>query len=309
MRISGYATVVSLLVCAGASATQTVRLPAALCAGSGSIFVDDFDASGVIPHDPSLGSGGLYPGSRHRTVNVNAAGAQKYYLYVPAAYSPTQSMPLVIVLHGEAGSHTAANSQATVMRNYWSTPAARYGFIVMAPVSNGVQGGWVAPDGSGDVNDYDVIDAEITDAEQAYNIERSRISLWGFSAGADVGWDMLLKAGAYVRPTPLNESNLAVLASSAGSSAYACGGSASLCGTLFSALSRAVPVDMHIGLMDTQTLPWAQADRQRLLNNGWIEGQTLSYIEFNGGHSATAAQFAAQVDETGGFMCRFAEQP
>lgn len=291
-----------LCVCAASFAAQSVRLPAALCAGSDSVFVDDFDASGLVPHDPSLGSGGPYPGNRHRTITVAGMGAQTYYLHIPAVYTPAQSMPLLILLHGTAGSHSGADAQATSLRNYWSAASDRYGFIVMAVVSNGSQRGWLAPDGTGNPNDYDVIAAELAHVEQIYNIERSRVSLWGFSAGAFVAWDMLLNAQNYVQPTPLNASNLAALATSSGNSNYACGSQYGLCNSLFAALPRVVPVIMYMGNADPR-VTWAQADHQRLLANGWIDGQTLSYNEFVGGHEFVAAQLAP----IGAFVCRYAK--
>lgn len=294
MRATGLCAFLLIAVGGQVLATQTVLLPAVLCAPNDSIFIDDFDASGVIPHDPSLGIGGDYPSNQQRTI-IMGSGSHEYYLHVPAAYAPGQSAPLVIVLHGAAGPGSA-DQQATTMRNDWSAAADRYGFIVLAPVATGPHGGWEVP------GDYDVIVAELTDVEQRYNIELSRISLWGFSAGGDVAWDMLLNG----TPLALNASTLAALASSGSSSVLACQGDQNTCDSRIAALPRKVPIDMHIGLQDyPPLLQWVRDDRQRLLNNGWIEGRTLSYTEFNGGHTLPLPQ----LDEIGGFMCRFAVGP
>ena len=302
MRMRSLPALIFLVASGHGLATQTVRLPASLCAGGDSIFVDDFDASGVIPHDPSSGAGGTYPGDLSRTITVPGIGSQTYYLHVPPSYSPAQTMPLLVVLHGYAGDHASAAAQAAMMRGQWSTAADRYGFVVVAPVGKDSDGSWDLPPPIG-ATDYDVIGAVKADVQQAYNIESSRVYLWGFSAGGHVAWDLVLNADEY--NTPLNQSNLAAFALSAGAMGQlACNPQVSgWCASLVSSVPRKLPINIHIGVSDP-LLAFAQYDRAMLLAHGWQQGNTLSYTEFAGGHTYTLPQ----LDEIGGFLCRFAIQ-
>ena len=112
--------------------------------------------------------------------------------YVPPSYSPSQPMPLVLALHGQAGSPAAAATQAQAVRNAWATVAATQGFIVIAPIGAGADGGWVVPDVPDEPSDYSLFAAAIADAEAAWNIDRSRRIGWGFSAGGHVMHDLVL---------------------------------------------------------------------------------------------------------------------
>ena len=52
-----------------ATAGTTVRLPATTCPGGDAIFTDGYETL-AIPHDPSNGSGGTWPGDVTRSVSV-----------------------------------------------------------------------------------------------------------------------------------------------------------------------------------------------------------------------------------------------
>ena len=198
-----------------AEAAQTVRLPDYLCGGSQGIFADGYETGGVFSSDPSMGSGGAYPGNHSRSFPFAVLGTQTYYLHVPPQYQSGQAMPVMLVLEGYTGSHASSVQEAQGMRDAWIGPADTYGFIVAAPVNNKRNGSWLPADGSGQTNDYDAIGAALDDLGQAYNIERNRVSVWGFSAGGHIAWDMLLNNGAFVRPTPLNAGTLASMSTSA----------------------------------------------------------------------------------------------
>lgn len=301
------AVLLAWLACAcplAAPCAQTVRLPDYLCGGLESIFADSFESGGTFSSQPSLGSGGAWPGSQSRSFVSTAFGTQTYYLYVPPQYQPGQAIPLMVVLEGAAGSHAGALQRAQALRDNWIGPADTYGFLIAVPVSNGAQGGWLAPDGSGQINDYDMIADMLADLEQAYNIERNRVSVWGFSAGGHIAWDMLLNHDQYLRPTPLGAENLAAFATSAANSRFACYNSPSYCDARFSALTRQLPVSIHIGNSDPN-YAWAEDDHQRLLAHGWQAGNNLNWNLFVGGHTFTPAH----LEQVAAYACRFAVIP
>lgn len=287
-----------------AMASRTVRLPDYLCGGNDSIFADAYETGGVFSSDPSQGSGGGYPGSISRTFTFAPFGQQTYYLYVPARYQPGQAMPLMVVLEGYTGSHTASVQQAQVLRDDWIAAASAYGFIIAAPVNNTADGSWIPADGTAQANDYDMIGAMIDDVAQAWNIERNRISVWGFSAGGSIAWDMLLNDGRFAQPTPLSAATLASMSIAAANSSFACSLDPTPCTTRFANLPRKVPVGIHIGTSDPNHAGAAN-DFQRLLSNGWQPGRDLDYEEFTGGHTFTLAH----LQEVAGFACGFALDP
>lgn len=296
-----------MLACSAAFAAQTVHLPPGYCNASDMLFVDGFDTATPFPHSPSNGSGGAYPGDVTGLFHVpglgSPAGEQTYYLYVPQDYAPQHALPLVIALHGAAGNHANAMLAAAAVRDDWATVAEQDGFIVAAPVGNHVQGSWAVPPSSG-LTDYDGFAGMLDDVEAKYNIERSRVYLWGFSAGGHVAYDLVFNAAVYA--TPLNEDNLAAFAASAGSMGQlACNPQApGWCDQITDSVSRKLPIDIHVGSLDP-LLPFAQADRQRLLAHGWVTGSNLFYTEFNGGHTYSPAHLQSIWDH----VCGFARGP
>jgi hypothetical protein len=99
-------------------AASTVRLPPSACAPADAIFSDGFE-SVSIPHNPSNGSGGAFPGNVTRIVSVPGVGSRSYYLYLPPAYTPTRAWPLLLALHGAGGAGTAP-AAAQQVRSDWS---------------------------------------------------------------------------------------------------------------------------------------------------------------------------------------------
>ena len=295
---------IALGLSATATASQTVHLPDYWCGGTESIFADGYETGGVFTSDPSQGTGGTWPGSTSRSFNFPPLGQQTYYVYVPAQYQAGQAMPLMVVLEGYTGSHATSVQQAQILRDAWKPAADSRGFIIAVPVNNTNDGNWIPADGLGQANDYDVIATVIDDAAQAWNIERNRISTWGYSAGGNIAWDMLLNNGQFVRPTPLNAGTLASMSTSAANSGFACSLDSTPCSTRFANVPRKVPVDIHIGTLDGN-YAGAADDYQRLLSNGWQPGRNLSYNPFSGGHTYLPAHLQHVAD----FACGFAVQP
>jgi poly(3-hydroxybutyrate) depolymerase len=123
--------------------------------------------------------------------------------------------------------------------------------------------------------------------EAAYNVERTRIYGWGFSAGAHVMHDL----GVNNNSTAFNASTMAAYGASAGDLAgLACAGLSSIqCNAALAALPRRIPLDIHIGTSDPN-YPYAQSDDSRFLSQGWSGSQTIFYTTFAGGHEYTVSQ-------------------
>lgn len=270
-----------------AVAATTVRLPGWVCAHPDALFVDGFAGGASVVRQPSAGSGGAAPGSHSRVVAVPGYGTHTYHLYVPSRHASIRPMPVLLALHGAAGSPADAQLAAQWLRNDWSAVAEAGGFVVVAPAATGASGGWIVPPPS--PSDYDLFEAVIADVEAAYDIDRSRRIGWGFSAGAHVMHDLAFNRYS----AQINLDTLAAYAVGAGAmEALACWNAASCSAMLASAAaSRRIPVSSHIGNSDPLH-SYATNDRARLLANGWVEGDTLFYTTFVGGHEYSSAHLA-----------------
>lgn len=281
-------------------AASTVVLPASMCPQSDPLFASGFESAPVLPSQPSDGSGGAYPGAITRTVNVPNLGPRTYYLHVPSGYAPAQSWPLLLALRGAtANSQPARDAAAQQIRNNWASWSDSAGFIVIAPVgnagSNPNASGWGAP------GDGAEISTDLDDAIAHYNIEQSRIYLWGFSAGAHYGHDLALNHTDF----------FAAYGVSAGSlEAYACtddGSYPPTCAALLADAQPKIPVDIHLGNNDPLANPpyTAAGDAARFAAHGWVPNRTLHYTLFSGGHTYTVAQ----LGEIWNHLCPFALGP
>ncbi|MFB9066868.1 hypothetical protein [Pseudofulvimonas gallinarii] len=287
-----------LIGAAEAHAANTVRLPDWVCAHADALFVDGFSGAAAVVRQSSGGAGGAAPGAQSRTVNVPGYGSHTYYLYVPTRHASIRPMPVLLALHGAAGSASMAQLAAQWLRDDWITAAEAGGFLVVAPAATGSSGGWVVPPPS--PSDYSIFEAALADAEAAYDIDRSRRIGWGFSAGAHVMHDL----GFNHYSATLHIDTLAAFAVGAGTmSALACGPEPD-CTAMVSSASRKIPVSIHIGDSDP-VQPYAAADRGRLLAQGWVEGDTLFYTPFAGGHEYHYSHLAQVWSD----LCRFQVLP
>lgn len=299
---------VALLVAGSAAhAATTVRLPTWACNGNNDrIFRHGLQNGEFVPSSPSLGSGGMAPGQHLRTLSIAGlgSGTQKIHLYVPPNYDPAYAAPLVIALHGSAGSPANADLYAQDIRNTWQSVAMTRGFIVAAPVANGANGSW--RDGSGAVpNDYTFLAATVADLRAAYNIDGSRIQLWGFSAGGHVAHDLLVN-GAVPALDEFHVASYAVHA--ARLFALAClGDSEAQCQQRLDTQARKLPFALYLGTGDPMYGPPYNAvdDPPRFETAGWVMYDTVSYYVWGGGHTYEAGQFV----DLWNFFCRFALSP
>ena len=289
------ASLLAASVATNASAASTVVLPTSMCPHSDPIFASGFETRPALPAQPSLGSGGAYPGNVTRSVVVGSLGARNYYLHVPAGYTPTKAWPLLLVLRGstQAGA-SAQDAAAQQVRNDWAGVSDSAGVIVVSVVGTSTQGGW------GAANDGMEISLDLDDAVAHYNVEQSRIDLWGFSAGAHFGHALALN----------NPDYFAAYGVSAGSlEQYACTDSGiypPTCAALLGAAQPKIPVDIHLGNTDPLYLQYgAGGDAARFASNGWTPNRNLYYTLFAGGHSYSVAQ----LGEIWNHLCPFALGP
>lgn len=307
----------ALVLCAATPslthAAQSVTLPAWVCAHPDAIFTGGFETGEIaVPHSPSNGNGGA-TGSATRTLHIAnlGSGTQPYYLYVPANYTPTRTWPFLLALHGVS---PYPDTYAATTRDDWITAADAGGFIVAAPVAHAVfydstcncDGvSWLVPPTSGP-NDYDEFAAVLADVESAYNIERTRLYGWGFSAGGHVMHDL----GVNTYSAAFNASTMAAYGVSAGVLAgLACQGLTNAqCQQRLMNLPRKITVDIHIGNGDPLVTD-AQSDYQMFKNAGWqYSGNPpyqIYYTIFVGGHTYTTGQ----LSQIWGNLCRAAVTP
>ncbi len=276
-----------------AAAASTVPLPASFC-DADVVFAAGFETALPIPADPSNGSGGLYPGDESRVITVPGLGSHLVYLYVPTTYSPSHAVPLLLAMHGTAGNAGSAPAAARQVRDDWSSIAESGGFIVIAPAASGANGSWEPS------IDVPVISAAIDDTAARYDIERTRIDMWGYSAGGHLAHALALE----------NTDFFAAYGVSAGAlTQYACTDSGvppPTCAALLGAAQPKIPVDIHIGVEDPLYLYYgANGDNGRFQAGGWVPEQNLFWRPFAGGHTYTVAQ----LGEIWANVCPFALGP
>lgn len=257
--------------------------------------LEDFDAtacgereslfrSGMEPAElggarPSGGGGGA-AGDWNITVAVPDTGAtHAVRVFASPFLVPTQAAPLVIALHGAAGSAAAAPAAADAIRNLWRNRVANAGGVLLVPVASGVQGGW-AP-----AWDTPALACAIAEVERRYDIDRTRRYLWGFSAGGHYGHAVALA----------NSDRLAAYAVNAGALyAFACGQplTATDCALTLPTVTRRIPVALRVGNADPLA-GLVQGDATRFEVAGWSAGSEVSVTVFAGGHSVGSADVEA----------------
>lgn len=271
-----------------AAALSNGRLPGWVCGqGEAPLFFDGFESGDALHREPSLGSGGAWPGAQTRSVIVQGQ-PRSYYLHIPSGYPYATPAPLLLVLHGAGGAGTAP-AAAQWMRDTWAAQADAGGFIVAAPVASGSQGGWVPG------IDYAMFQSILNDVAAHYNIDLSRIHGWGYSAGGHVMHDLALRQ----RNGVPDIRTFAGYGISAGVlQSLVC--TPANCPTTLAQVARKVPVDLRIGTFDPYYAT-VQADRDAFLGAGWILGDTLTYGSFPEGHLVYPWHFV----ETWDFLCPF----
>ena len=292
-----------------ALAAQTVSLPAWVCAHPDAIFVSEFDTpESPVPHDPTHGSGGM-TGTTTHTLHIAGlgTGTQTYYVFVPANYSPSQAYPFVLALHGTAP-YAMRNSYASDVLSAWNNIATSSRLIVAAPVANdavdvGGQAGasWSVPPES--PSDYDVFAAVLSQVEGSYNIDRTRIYGWGFSAGGSVMHALGLTGDS----AAFNNASMAAYASQSGPLAGdSCAGvSDAQCNAILDAAPRKIPVAMVVATGEG-AYSYVVDDDNRFIAQGWTANGNVFLNTFN---SSVHDYSAATIQLAWGHLCPTAVTP
>jgi polyhydroxybutyrate depolymerase len=125
-------------------------------------------------------------------------GQKRFYkVFVPSTINSTESVPLLIVLHGNGG-----NAEALIREAKWHDKAISEGFIVVAPEAsrpnpnkrrNQGDNRQTWNDGSGrfhsgerNINDVLFISTMLDELESVYTIDKNKIFVTGFSNGASM---------------------------------------------------------------------------------------------------------------------------
>jgi predicted peptidase len=103
-----------------------------------------------------------------------------YALSIPANYSPSTPVPLILALHFGVGGGDAAGAGASVVQILIGPALAGLGAIIVAPDS--VRGNWTSPENEKAVNALlDMVLAH-------YSIDQRKVAVTGFSMGGAGSW-------------------------------------------------------------------------------------------------------------------------
>lgn len=252
------------------------------CAPDEPMFRSGLEPAELVGVRPSGGAWEVGPDADILDVQVTQTGRiHRAYMALPPGYSPLVAAPVVVVLHGAAGSDAAADQAAQTFRDFWTAPAAGFGAIVITPVASGASGGWVPSlDGRG-------IACLLAEAERRYNIDRSRRYIWGFSAGAHYGHALALG----------NASRFAAYAVKAGAlgslvcSPYT---TSEDCADVLMPVPRRIPAQLRVGGADPLR-NYTGADAASFALAGWVSGVDLQASQVSGGHQVGAADASAAI--------------
>lgn len=246
------------------------------CGQAESLFRSGLETAEQAGVSASGGAGGDASGAISLQISVpDTSRTQTFLLHVPMGYHDQAAWPLVVALHGSPGSAAAAPAAAEAIRDLWQPLANREGVLVLAPIASGPQsGGWVPS------LDTPALACALAGIERAWNVDRARRYLWGFSAGGHYGHGLALG----------NAGRFAAYAVNAGAlQAFACGspGSPSDCAVTLPQVARRIPVSLRVGVQDP-LLPYVSGDAGRFQTAGWTAATDLLYATFVGGHTVEA---------------------
>jgi poly(3-hydroxybutyrate) depolymerase len=287
VKLSGmrHAFLVLVLLLAGLPATVHAQFPLedfayTACGAGESLFRSGLEPPEAVPGVRPSGGVDVTAGALNPSVFVPETGLLRAYrLYLPSSYGSHRAWPLVVALHGAAGSAAAAPNAADAVRSLWEGAAEAGRFLVLVPIASGSQGGWVP------AADTPTLACAIAAVERRFNIDRARRHLWGFSAGAHYGHAVALG----------NASRFAAYGANAGALlALSCGppGSGASCDVLLPQAARRIPALLRVGDLDPLA-PHAQADLTRFQAAGWLPGSEVELVLFGGGHQAGLADVTA----------------
>jgi poly(3-hydroxybutyrate) depolymerase len=235
---------------------------ASLDATSDAADAGPIDAQSELPPKQPCTASQDKVGYTNRTASGNP-----YVAYVPASYTPTAFVPLVVALHG-AGD-TAMNYLSVI----WQANADAKGFIVIAPEGTAPLG----PGYTWNSTDETLILAATADVYNCYSIDPKKQIMHGFSAGGIMAYLIGLDHAALYSGISISSADLG--------SAEAVHGSSLLPSAWL------IPVSHFHGTED-QNFPiqYAIQGMDELVE----AGHPFYWHPFDGGHTTTP-QFAATM--------------
>ncbi len=195
-----------------------------------------------------------------------------FHTYVPATYSKTKPVPVVVALHG------AGDQAISYLKYEWQANADALGWIVVAPegsliVSTGK--GWAAIDESRIMGALQV-------SRACYATLTKKTIIQGFSTGASMALFVALKH-------PNDFSGVALSSGSLDQAEKTFNGGAALLPA-----ARALPVSIFHGKTDPVVLfTAAQATQSSLEKNG----HTVTFHSFTGAHKTTPADALIEAND------------
>jgi poly(3-hydroxybutyrate) depolymerase len=201
---------------------------------------------------------------------MRMAKGRPYLSYVPASYTPTTALPLVVALHG------AGDTNSNYLAGMWKANADSKGFIVIVPEGSAP----LNPGYTWNTGDRSAILAAIDDVRACYNLQPKKTIIHGFSAGGIMAYWIGMKDAKRFSGIAINSANL--------------GSAEAINGAVLIPAPWTIPVSHFHGDQDMNfPLNTAQSGITRLMNAGHM---TYFHV-FSGGHTANAGQAAQEYDD------------
>ena len=131
----------------------------------------------------------LAPGTSNRTLLRGKEPPVHYALSIPANYSPSKPVPLILALHFGVGGGDAAGAGRSVLSILVRPALEELGAIIVAPDS--LRGDWSTPENERAVKEL------LDDVRGSYSIDPKKIAVTGFSMGGAGAWHIAEKYPDY----------------------------------------------------------------------------------------------------------------
>jgi predicted peptidase len=122
----------------------------------------------------------LAPGLHHLTLPRPDEPTIRYAISIPADYSPSTPVPLILALHFGVGGGDAVGAGGDVVQILIGPALAELGAIIVAPDS--VRGNWSSPENEKAVNA--LLDMVIA----RYSVDKKKVAVTGYSMGGAGSW-------------------------------------------------------------------------------------------------------------------------
>ena len=152
---------------------------------------------GPPPPQPTATTAHAPPGVEYRTYHFAAANKDmEYALFVPSTYDKTRTWPLVVLLHGLAGTPRQIINLPSL-----TAAAERHGYLLVAPMGYNERGWYGAPirrprpgdpPNLSELSEQDVMNV-LAIVRRDYAVDDTRMYLAGYSMGGGGTWELGIK--------------------------------------------------------------------------------------------------------------------